>query len=137
MFKVDRELMIKLMKEKIEQGYKAIEERALNVEFSRPKPFENPQTEQMFKVRFDDIDINNHVNNAVYPLWASESVGAKWRESHTPKRIELWFKKEALYGQSVCVLTKFDENRSLHSITDDKKENELARCEFEWREVNS
>lgn len=115
--------------------YKAIEERAINIEFARTGSFENPQSEQVFKVRFDDIDINNHVNNAVYPLWASESVDKDWRENHTPKRIEIWFKKEALYGQSVNVLTRFENNTSFHSVMDEKKENELARCNIEWKEV--
>ena len=83
----------------------------------------------------DDIDINNHVNNAVYPLWATESVGTNWREKHTPKRIELWFKKEALYGQTIRVLSKFAGDTSIHSITDNEKENELARCNIDWRKI--
>lgn len=120
--------------EKYFSEYKAIKERAINVEFARATSFENPQTEHMMKVRFDDIDINNHVNNAVYPLWASESVGKEWRENHTPGRIEIWFKKEAVYGQSVKILTKFENNRSIHSITDEE-ENELARCEIDWIEL--
>ena len=115
--------------------YKAIEERAINIEFAKAKDFENPETEQEFKVRFDDIDINNHVNNAVYPLWATESVGTNWREKHTPKRIELWFKKEALYGQTIRVLSKFAGDTSIHSITDNEKENELARCNIDWRKI--
>ena len=118
------------------EGYKAISERAINVEFSRADNFENPQTEKSFVVRFDDIDINRHVNNAVYPLWASESVGKDWRENHTPKNIELWFKKEALYGQVIKVLTKFTDNVSEHSITDETKENELARCKIEWKDIS-
>ena len=61
------------------EEYKAIDERAINVDFSRTEPFDGYNREQIFKVRFDDIDINNHVNNAVYPLWASESVGKDWR----------------------------------------------------------
>ena len=115
--------------------YKALEERALNVEFSRPSAFENPQTEQTFKVRFDDIDINKHVNNAVYPLWASESVNSQWREKNVPAKIELWFKKEALYGQTVKVLTKSEGMMTIHSITDETKENELARCNIVWRKL--
>ncbi len=118
------------------EGYKAIDERAIDIEFSRADNFENPQTEKNFVVRFDDIDINRHVNNAVYPLWASESVGKDWRETHTPKRIELWFKKEALYGQEIKVLTKFIGDTSEHSITDDTKENELARCKIEWKDIS-
>lgn len=115
--------------------YKALEERALEVEFSRPSEFLDSQTEQTFKVRFDDIDINKHVNNAVYPLWASESVSPQWRESHIPAQIELWFKKEALYGQAVKVMTKIEDMTSIHSITDETKENELARCNIVWRKL--
>ena len=115
--------------------YKALEERAINIEFSRPGVFENPQEEYSYKVRFDDIDINNHVNNAVYPLWASESVKPSWRENHTPSKIEIWFKKEALFGQLIKVLTKTENQTTVHSITDENGENELARCNIEWREL--
>ena len=115
------------------ENYKAVEERAINIEFSRTDDFTNPETEQKFVVRFDDIDINRHVNNAIYPLWASESVGSDWRNNHTPARIELWFKKEALFGQTIAVLTKIKGNTSFHSITDEAKENELARCNIEWK----
>lgn len=116
-------------------NYQALNERAINIEFSRPEPFEKYETKQTYKVRFDDIDINNHVNNSVYPLWASESVDKSWRETHTFSQIELWFKKEALYGQSVNVLSVFENNISIHSITDETQENELARCKIEWKKI--
>lgn len=48
----------------------------------------------VFKCRFDDIDVNQHINNAVYAVWATESVGYAYRNAHKLRCIELSFKKE-------------------------------------------
>lgn len=113
-------------------GYEALNERALDVEFGKAPEFTESENEYVFKVRFDDIDINHHVNNAVYPLWAGESVSKEWRENHIPQEIMLWYQKEALYGEQVKVLTHTDGMRTQHSITNEISGEELCRCEILW-----
>ena len=115
--------------------YKAIEERAINIEFAKANDFENPESEQEFKVRFDDIDINNHVNNAVYPLWASESLDSNFRLHHTPIELEIGYKKEALYGEIVVVYSQQKGDESLHSICNKANGDELAWCRIKWRKI--
>jgi acyl-ACP thioesterase len=88
-------------------------------------------------VRFDDIDVNEHVNNSVYPLWASESVDCEFRKTHTPAEIELCFKKEAIYGEKIAVLTAMSGDESNHVICDKETEDELALCRIKWRNVTS
>ena len=46
------------------------------------------------KCRFDDIDVNQHINNAVYAVWATESVGFQYRSTHKLRKIDINFKKE-------------------------------------------
>lgn len=58
--------------------YRVIDERALETDFARlPEPAREDHRE-IFKVRYDDIDVNHHVNNAVYPLWATEAVPGRF-----------------------------------------------------------
>lgn len=117
--------------------YQALNERALPIEFMKIKEAETFNREDKIKVRFDDIDINNHVNNAIYPLWASECVDADFRIDHTPCEIEINFKKPAVYGEDIVVLTKQNLDETFHSIRESNKETELARCRLKWRKATS
>lgn len=48
--------------------YQVIGERVIETDFAKiPEPQRIDETAEFF-IRFDDIDLNNHVNNAVYPL---------------------------------------------------------------------
>lgn len=73
--------------------WEIIPERAWDAPFVKFPEFEPAKTHIM-KCRFDDIDVNQHINNAVYAVWATESVGYQYRNQHKLKRIELNFKKE-------------------------------------------
>ena len=115
--------------------YTVLPERALDTDF--PKIGEIGRIDEQFKfrVRFDDIDMNRHVNNAVYVLWATESVESEFRLSHNPKKIDVAFKKEGYMGEKIMVLTQYDGLKTTHSIqTYDKDERELARVTIEWEE---
>ena len=89
-------------------------------------------TEQ-FLVRYDDIDRNNHVNNAIYSLWASESLVPEYRLDREPASIDINFKKEGLFGEKIKVHTQMDGETSLHSIQALSDGRELARVRFSWR----
>lgn len=113
--------------------YQVIDERALNTDFAKIAEPENVNCRKEIDVRFDDIDINGHVNNAVYPLWASEAVNADFRTSHEPQEIEISFKKECLYGERVEVLSEVKDELStsiIKSMTDGR---ELARVRILWK----
>ena len=117
--------------------YQGLSERALPISFMKIKEAETFNREDKLKVRFDDIDINNHVNNSIYPLWASECVDPDFRLKHTPCEIEINFKKPAVYGEDIVVLTNQNHNETFHSIRENNKETELARCRLKWRDVTS
>ncbi len=117
--------------------YTVLNEHSVTAEFAKLPPVEDPNYVQEFTVRFDDIDVNNHVNNAIYPLWATESVAPEFRRQHTPKTLEISFKKEALYGQQIKVCTKQTDTESLHTIYEKQSGTVLADCRIKWQAITS
>jgi len=113
--------------------YKVLEERSLETEFTRIPELEREDLKTGFKVRYDDIDVNNHVNNAVYTLWASESVDPEFRFKHSPVELEIAFKKEGLYGEDIEVVTQADGMTSLHSVKAKTDGRELAKVKILWK----
>lgn len=115
--------------------YDVIPEKADSFEYTKLPLPEKFDFSAEFTVRFDDIDINNHVNNAVYPLWMSEAVPAEFRDTHTVSELEISFKKEVLVGEKIKVKTYLDGLKSFHQVISAEDERELARAEFTWVEV--
>ena len=118
------------------EGYTAIDEQILETDFAKiADPVDNLKVYE-YKVRYDDIDINHHINNAVYVLWAGEAVDNDWHKSHTPVRIAVNFKKEGFIGEAIEVITSIEGDKSLHSIrTKGDNERELARAEIIWKKI--
>lgn len=118
------------------EGYTAIDEHILETDFAKiAEPIDNLSAYE-YKVRYDDIDINHHINNAVYVLWAGEAVDNDWHKSHTPVRIAVNFKKEGFIGEAIEVSTSITENKSLHSIkAKGNNARELARAEITWKKL--
>ncbi len=130
---IDRKRPVSL-KENL-QDYSILEESVLPTEFNEKiDELARVDEETKFRVRFDDIDLNRHVNNAVYALWASEAVDPEFRLTHTPYRIEIQFRKEGLIGEKIMVSTECNEAITSHSIkTYDGDNRELARARIEWK----
>ena len=90
------------------------------------------ETTHEFKCRFDDIDVNQHINNAVYAVWATESVGFEFRNTHRLRGIELNYKKEiSPTTPSVCVDVAMDGMVSHHRIRTDAAEHAIITCFWE------
>lgn len=113
-------------------AYEVIPEKADNYDFTKLTLPETFQISKNFAVRFDDIDVNNHVNNAVYPLWISESVDTAFRDTHTVAELEIAFKKEAFAGETVNVSSSLNDLSSVHSVTCADDGRELARAFVRW-----
>lgn len=112
----------------------ALPERALQSTFPKiPEPL-RVDFEKHFYVRYDDIDINKHVNNAIYPVWASEGVPHNFRETHEIEDMQISFKKPAFFGDEILVLTQIDGNQTLHQIMSLDKTREFSRIRIVWRD---
>ena len=114
--------------------YCVVEGRAINEEFNQH--LEAPQRtdfQMQFNVRFDDIDMNNHVNNAVYPLWASEAVPSDFRLGKQIGELEVAFRKECRLGEQVVVLSEISEHETRHLIEAQGDNRELALVRIVWK----
>ncbi|MBE6053337.1 MAG: acyl-[acyl-carrier-protein] thioesterase [Clostridium sartagoforme] len=93
--------------------------------------------EDTFKVRYTDIDSNQHVNNTKYIDWAIETLPEEIVNNYSLDEIKVTFEKECKYGEVVNVYTDIREERdgslvTLHKIeTLDKKE--LTRLIGCWK----
>lgn len=115
--------------------HKPLEVRAVDTNFPKIGEVERTDSQFKFRVRFDDIDLNKHINNAVYILWATEAVEADFRLNHNPAKIDINFRKEGYMGEKIMILTQMDGLKSTHSIRtyDSDNERELARAVIEWK----
>lgn len=114
--------------------YMYIDERVLGTEFAKIADIENTSFSKTFIARFDDIDLNRHVNNAIYPLWAAETLPADFLEKHAPAEIEITYKKECLCGQTVEAKAELKDQASTHIISCLDEPKECARLHICWQE---
>lgn len=111
-----------------------VPERAWDRTFEKFPDFDTERT-HVFKCRFDDIDVNQHINNAVYAVWATESVGYVYRNQHKLKRIELNFKKEINPDTpEISVEVAIDGLISRHKIRSGDVDRAFVVCT--WEELN-
>ncbi len=119
------------LKEKLPQ-YTVINEHSLVSNFEKLAEPTRNDFEKTFSVRFDDIDINMHVNNALYPLWATEALCHTFRNEHLLSEIEISFKKEGLLDENIRVISQIEDMQTLHSIKSLNDNRELSRVRIKW-----
>lgn len=93
-----------------------------------------------FKVRMHDLDLNGHVNNAIYLEWAVETVPRAFLLANRPENLEVAFQRESFYGDKILSRTQIDETgdrlRTAHTIMDMQTNTERARINILWRPAN-
>lgn len=92
--------------------------------------------EDVFKVRYADIDSNKHVNNTKYIEWAVETLPEEMVYNYKLEEINVIFEKECRYGEEVKIMSKVlkEEDgrlRTMHKIsTLDGRD--LTKLEGKW-----
>ncbi len=114
-------------------NYMYIDEHVISPLFSKLPDLDHYTLSKEFEARFDDIDLNSHVNNAIYPLWAVETLPEKFHEQYFPQEIEITFKKECLLGEKVEVKTLIENFKTSHSILVPAQEKECAKICISWQ----
>ncbi len=112
--------------------YVPIDEHVLPPEFNKIPDMTGSETNVFFPVREDDIDLNQHVNNALYPSWGLDGLDDDFLRSHTPADIQITFKRSAKRGNQIHVQTFWQECTTIHKITDADSGTEFARVLIEW-----
>lgn len=108
-------------------------ERAIDTAFpALPLP-ERVDAATEFPVRCDDIDINDHVNNAVYPLWALEGLPRGYADDRDVAEMEIAFKRPARIDDKIAVFTQIDGPTTLHRIAAPDKSTDFARVRIRWK----
>ncbi len=110
------------------------EKREDDLSLNKVRLFELPDSEKLFHVRYDDLDINNHVNNTVYITWAMEALDYEFRTSHVLKSLDINFKHEVSYGEDVLSQVRYDKENLVteHVVKNARTGDELCllRAEF-------
>lgn len=110
------------------------EKRDNDLVYGKVKPPERIDNEQVFDIRYDDLDVNRHVNNANYISWAFEPLGFDFRMKYKPKIIDIVFKKEITYGSKVLVQTQIDDNKTVSILKNFETNDDLCLISTEWTE---
>lgn len=110
------------------------EKREDDLSYGKIRLPEKFDVEKTFEVRFDDLDVNKHVNNANYIVWAIEPLSFDFRRSHKLKTVDMMFKKEITYGNKVLSQVAIDGNKTIHAVKNAETGEELCIMNAEWIE---
>ncbi len=117
------------IKEKSPQ-YSIIKERAFDTDFPKIPTPENIDYAKTTVASFDDIDVNQHVNNAVFLKWAVNSLPDEVLESKKISKFRVSYRKECKQNETVDVLVDLKEDSSIHIIKSGNTE--LAKVVFDF-----
>lgn len=88
-----------------------------DLSFSKITTITAPSLEKGFEVRYNDIDVNGHANNGNYIVWAFEPLSFEFKNSHKIKTIDMFYKKEAKFGEKIISQIEFkNSNTTIHRL---------------------
>ena len=108
------------------------EKREDDLNYGKIRLPETFNIEKVFDVRFDDLDVNKHVNNANYIVWGFEPLDFDFRRAHKLKTVDMVFKKEITYGAKVLSQGYVDNNKTTHVLKNAETGEELCLINAEW-----
>ena len=101
-------------------------------------PFEKVETADRIvenHARNDDIDLNAHVNNSVFLIWALDSVPDEFQRDRLPERLKISFLKEVLPQNIISSQCQLSGDRSIHSLVNKSDGSECARINIDWKQL--
>ena len=88
-----------------------------DLSFGKISPLKNVYCQKDFEVRYNDLDVNGHANNGNYIVWAFEPLSFEFKNSHKIKILDMIFKKEAKFGETIISQVEFkSENNTVHRL---------------------
>lgn len=117
-------------------AYPLIPRRAIEDDFASLPSLVDADAELSFRVGRREIDFNKHVNNVVYADWALETVPDEIAEGCRLLDLEIAYRVEALYGDTVVArssaMPDMPQTSFLHQIVRPGDGAELARLISRW-----
>ncbi len=113
--------------------YDLVEERSFKSEFQNIGTVERVDFEKCVTVRYDDIDLYQHVNNAVYPTLVYDGLPMEYIKSHRLKELQISFKKPAVITDEICIKSQIDGYETIHQLFNKTGEIEFARIRVLWK----
>jgi len=110
------------------------EKREDDLQYEKITTPEKIDYEKTFEIRFDDIDVNQHVNNANYIVWAFEALPYEFKAQHKLKTLDITYKKEIVHGHSVISQVELNEETktSTHVLKNATTQDELCLVNAAW-----
>lgn len=99
------------------------------------EPVSKIDNQKNYGVRYFDIDLNQHVNNAIYLDWILDSLDGEFLEENTPKKIAIKFNKEVLYGDDIASAYELVDGETTHHCITSKNETS-AEANIKWEAKN-
>jgi len=99
----------------------------------------HPREENLFKVRYSDIDMHHHVNNTKYIEWILDSYPFEMHRKCYIHTFEINFLAESSHGDEISVHTEpFGDSPPafLHSVFRKNDGRELCRARVSWKRIN-
>ena len=84
-------------------------------------------------IYFDDIDVNQHVNNCNYIIWAFEPLDFTFRSQKRLKTLDIVYKKEIQYGNKILSLIEIQGNTTIHNLKNAQTGEDLCQIKAEWK----
>ena len=112
------------------------EKRENDLRYNKINTIQNIDIEKHFEIRFDDLDVNQHVNNSNFLTWAFETLDFEFRNTKKLKTLDMLFKKEIKYGNSVISQTEIRENETLHVLKNADTNEDLCLIQACWQDMN-
>ncbi len=103
-----------------------------DLKYNKIMPVTTPEHEKTFEIRYDDIDVNRHVNNAKYIIWALETLPAEFLRANTIKHIDIQYKKDITYGNEIVSSCQIQESKTIHIIKNKDTQEDLCALMLEW-----
>lgn len=104
-----------------------------DLRFGKIPPITNSDFEEEFLVRYNDIDVNMHANNANYIVWAFEPLPLEFKTQHKLKNIDMNYKKEIKYNKKLISKVQILENNTtLHVLKNAQTQEDLCLIKCEW-----
>ncbi|MCI1273685.1 MAG: thioesterase [Clostridiaceae bacterium] len=109
------------------------EKRIEDLTFEKIPEITHIDIQKEFEIRFDDIDVNQHVNNCNYIIWAFEPLDFTFRSQKKLKTLDIVYKKEIQYGNKILSLVEIQGNTTIHNLKNAQTGEDLCQIKAEWK----